>query len=284
MIKNLEMYCISIDDSDLNLIKNLNYIPVGLGNKKFSNEWTTDTMGENISHKNKWYTELTFHYYFWKNKLPLLKDNTWVGFCAYRDYWVNQNEYKIYKNDPKNYQSNNTNRYNEIKDIALDLVPDEWNNYETILGDEVFLNNMKFMKMIKYGKLSLMRNPKAIFKSGRTIRWHFDMFHGNGLIDRASNLLENSEKKDFIKFINKQNSFNRGCMFICKSKKILNAFYNSLFPWLERCEKEFGFDQKEYNQTRIYAYLAERYIPYWFKKHSNYHIWPTLSFNIPRKK
>ena len=84
--------------------------------------------------------------------------------------------------------------------------------------------------------------------------------------------------------INKENSFNHGCMFVCKSKKIMNDFYNSLFPWLERCEKEFGFDLEGYGQTRIYAYLAERYIPFWFKKYSNYLVWPILSLNIPRKK
>ena len=95
------------------------------------------------------------------------------------------------------------------------------------------------MKIIKYGKLSLIRNPKAIFKSGRTIKWHFDMFHGNGLIDQAANLLENSERKDFIEYINKNNSFNRGSMFVCKSKNIMNRFYGSLFPWLERCEEKF---------------------------------------------
>ena len=30
-------------------------------------------------------------------------------------------------------------------------------------------------------------------------------------------------------------------MFICNSKKILNNYYNSVFPWLKKCEKEFGF-------------------------------------------
>ena len=110
------------------------------------------------------------------------------------------------------------------------------------------------------------------------------MFHGNGLIDQAANLLEESEKNDFVNYINEKNSFNRGNMFICRSKDIMNKFYNSLFPWLERCEKKFGFNLKGYGQTRIYAYLAERYIPYWFKKHSKHLVWPALSFNIPRKK
>ena len=284
MTDKLKMYCISIDEKDLDLIVRLGYIPVGLGNSNFSDKWLKDSAGINISHKNKWYTELTFHYFFWKNELPYISDNTWVGFSAYRDIWVNQKEYVNYSLDPINFQNNNTNRYKDIENIALKEVPYEWGDFETILGDEIFLNKIKLIKIIKYGKLSLLRNPKAVFKSGRTIKWHFDMFHGNGLIDQAANLLESSEKKDFIKFINENNSFNRGNMFVCKSKNIMNKFYESLFPWLERCEKKFGFDLKGYGQTRIYAYLAERYIPFWFKKHTKHLVWPALSFNIPRKK
>ena len=237
MNNKIDMYCISADENDLKLIENLNYKPVGLGTSNFSSKWITDNKGENISFKNKWYGELTFHYYFWKNLLNKSPDKIWIGFCAYRDIWVNYEEYLKFKNDPINYQNRNTNRYNEIQEIALKEPHDSWSNFEVILGDEIYLDNMKIMKIIKYGKLSLLRNPKAIFKSGRTIRWHFDMFHGNGLIDLAADLLNENEKEDFKKFINTNTSFNRGNMFICKSKIIMNKFYNSLFPWLEKCEK-----------------------------------------------
>ena len=69
MRNNIDMYCISPDEKDLNLIENLNYIPVGLYPSSFSDKWIRDNNGENISFKNKWYGELTFHYYFWKNIL-----------------------------------------------------------------------------------------------------------------------------------------------------------------------------------------------------------------------
>lgn len=284
MNNNINMYCITSDENDLTLIENLKYIPVGLGSSNFSDKWIRDNKGDNISYKNKWYGELTFHYYFWKNLLNKSTDNIWIGFCAYRDIWVNYEEYLKYKNDPINYQNNNTNRYQEINEIALKEPNDSWSNFEVILGDELYLNNMKVMKLIKYGKLSLLRNPKAIFRSGRTIRWHFDMFHGNGLIDAAADLLNENEKEDFKNFINTNTSFNRGNMFICKSKKIMNEFYSSLFPWLEECEKKFGLNLEGYGKTRLYAFLSERYIPYWFKKYTNYLVWPALSFNIPRKK
>ena len=57
-------------------------------------------------------------------------------------------------------------------------------------------------------------------------------------------------------------------MFIAK-KKIVQNWFDALFPWLERCEKVFGFnDLKGYDTTRLYAFLAERYLSFWFKKYS----------------
>ena len=44
----LQMYCLAIDDSLKNKIKELNYIPVGLGDNKFSEDWLRDNTGKNI--------------------------------------------------------------------------------------------------------------------------------------------------------------------------------------------------------------------------------------------
>ena len=65
----LQMYCLAIDDSLKNKIKELNYIPVGLGDYNFSEEWLRDNTGKNIAEKNKYYGEYTFHYWLWKNQL-----------------------------------------------------------------------------------------------------------------------------------------------------------------------------------------------------------------------
>ena len=71
-------------------------------------------------------------------------------------------------------------------------------------------------------------------------------------------------------FVNNEVSFNPHNMFICKSKKLLSSYYNEVFPWLERCEQLFGFeDLKGYGLTRIYGFLAERFMSYWFKKMPN---------------
>ena len=47
-MQNAKMYCLSIFNNTLPVIKKLNYIPVGLGNDKFSNHWLRDNTLENI--------------------------------------------------------------------------------------------------------------------------------------------------------------------------------------------------------------------------------------------
>ena len=67
-----------------------------------------------------------------------------------------------------------------------------------------------------------------------------------------------------------KNAFNPHNMFFCK-KEILKNYYEVVFPWLEKCESVFGFnDLKGYGLKRIYGFLAERFLSYWFTK--NYKI------------
>ena len=50
---NLIIYCSCLQNANLEIIKNLNYIPVGLKNNDFSKEWLRDNTKENISKKNQ---------------------------------------------------------------------------------------------------------------------------------------------------------------------------------------------------------------------------------------
>ena len=68
-------------------------------------------------------------------------------------------------------------------------------------------------------------------------------------------------------------------MFICKSKNIMNQYYKSVFKWLKKCENIFGFKDGNYGETRIYAFLAERYLSFWFNKYSNCLTWPIFYFD-----
>ena len=261
-MQNLKMFCICIHNQLLDKVKTLNYIPVGLGDGQFDSEWIKDNLGKNISKKNKFYGEYTFHYWFWKNELKKIIDDNWVGFCAYRRFWLNDK-----------FENNQDLKF---KDRVLNKIPKIWNDYDVILGDKIYVNDIKWTKILKYGKTSLFRNPRAIFKKNRNIKFHFDMFHGNGVIDKAIDVLNNNDKEDFREFVRSNKSYNQGNMFICKSKKIMTKYYEAVFEWLNECEKVFGFNLDGYGKIRIYGFLAERFLPFWFNKYSNYLEWPII--------
>jgi hypothetical protein len=91
------------------------------------------------------------------------------------------------------------------------------------------------------------------------------------------------ERNDFRIFINKQ-SFNKENMFICRSKKVIKEYYKSVFPWLQRCENIFGFNLSTWHEIRIYAFLAERYLSYWFNKYTIVKEWPIFFYDTNKNK
>ena len=84
------IYCLTLEPGHEQLIKRLSYIPVGLGNKKFSKDFLTDKDGLSISQKNPNYGEYTFHYWLWKNYLDKI-ETEWIGFCQYRKFFTKKN-------------------------------------------------------------------------------------------------------------------------------------------------------------------------------------------------
>ena len=61
-------------------------------------------------------------------------------------------------------------------------------------------------------------------------------------------------------------------------------YYDCIFEWLFNCEKIFGFeDLKGYETKRLYAYLAERYLSFWFKKYSSCLEWPYTFLDTEKK-
>ena len=51
------MFCLSMEPNHLKIIKEFDYLPVGLGKKDFSVDWFLDNKGDNISQK-----KMTFYY------------------------------------------------------------------------------------------------------------------------------------------------------------------------------------------------------------------------------
>ena len=85
-----------------------------------------------------------------------INKNDWIGFCAYRRFWLNEKDNQI-----KNLK---------FQDKILNKIPKIWSNYQVILGDQIYVDDIKWSKILKYGKISLIRNPKSILKKNRNIK------------------------------------------------------------------------------------------------------------------
>ena len=264
-MNNLQIYCVT--DKDFSYLKNLPYKLAGVGKSNFSKEYYLANTNDNIDYKEKYYSELTFHYWFWKNKMENLDSGNWIGFCQKRRFWIKKN---ILKNDITSHN---------LKNFILSEPPEEWKNYNSVICDPIYVNGVNKVKLLKRGFKSLIRDPRIFFnKDKQTIKLHFDMHHGYGNLDKAINLLDDSDRDEFRSYVENQVCFNPNIMFIAKID-IANQWFGKLFPWLFRCEKIFGFENlKGYDTQRLYAYLAERYLSFWFKKYSKYIEWPHVTF------
>ena len=267
-MKNIKIYCITLNNEHYEKINQLGYLPVGLGNKIKSKSFLRDNTNNNISEKNPFYGEYTFHYWLWKNRI-LENEKNWIGFCQYRKHWADKNE------------STNLKTLDDLNKILLKKITTNYNQYESILGEEIFINQFRASKFIKKNLKTMIINPSLFFnKNKRSIKFHFDMMHGEGNLNKAIKLLNNVDQGDFKDFVNTEVSFNPHNMFICKSYKILESYYSALFPWLSDCEKIFGFNLESYGLKRIYGFLAERYMSFWFKKYTKYTTAPIIFKDI----
>ena len=251
---NLTNFCLTLDPDHEDLIKKLSFIPVGLGKEKFSNSCISDKQGENISNKNLFYGEYTFHYWIWKNYLNKIKTK-WIGFCQYRKFFS------------KNLLIKKDLTFEEFRDVLVDYVEPSLENYDCILGNKFSVQNYKFSKILKNHLTEFLMSPELFFnKKKRTLKFHFDLFHGKGNLDLAINQLNEIDKIDFKDYMYSNTEFHPHNMFICKTE-ILKKYYDTIFPWLKRCENVFGFNNLDgYGKKRIYGFLAERFLSYWFSK------------------
>ena len=249
----MKNFCLSIYNSHYESFKRLNLIPVGLGNEFFNNEWLNDKGDINISKKNSNYGEYTFHYSLWKNKA--INYNNWISFCTYRRFWT------------KNY-SKKINSFDELNQLIIKEPEKNWSDYEVVLGHPLIFKKIKNIKLIKRNPIEILKKPSMLFKN-TTLEDQFRVFHGSYYLDIALKLLPEIYRNKFITYLNghKLNPYN---MFICKSSKILFQFYEEIFPWLFNCVKYFN--EKEvigYEKKRIYGFVAERFLRFWFLENFN---------------
>ena len=267
-MENLKIYCVT--NREINSIDKKNYNFGWVGKEPAPNGYITCRENNDIFYKEKHYSELTFHYWYWKNLLAS-ETSKWVGFCQKRRFWIKE---KI---------TTKVISLNDLKTNLLDTIPEKLNNYDSFICEPINVNNVKKIKLFKRGFKSIIKNPSLLFNpSKQSLMLHFDMHHGYGNLKKSIEFLDPLDQSDFYYFVKNSTSYNPHIMFISKPS-IINSWFSILFPWLERCEKHFGFkDLKGYDTQRLYAYLAERYLSFWFQKYTNYKSMPWIFFDMSK--
>ena len=66
-----------VTNKPIKFLENFNYKLCAVGKNNFSKKYLRCDTGNNIYNKEKHYSELTFHYWYWKNKLDINNEN-WI--------------------------------------------------------------------------------------------------------------------------------------------------------------------------------------------------------------
>ena len=119
---DLEIYCVT--NKAVPFIEGTNIFLAGVGKEKFTKDYILSNTGINIYNKESYYSELTFHYWYWKNRLDV-NNNKWIGFCQKRRYWI--------KSESQNSYINKENIHKLLKDFATATLVDFIKRKMTIL-------------------------------------------------------------------------------------------------------------------------------------------------------
>ena len=186
-MSDLNIYCIT--NKRLKFLEDFCYNLAWVGQNKIPNNYLGCNNKINIYYKEKYYSELTFQYWYWKNLLNLEKKE-WIGFCQKRRFWIKKNS-KILDISKSN-----------IKENLLTESHENWKSYESIICNPIDISGAKKIKIIKRGWKNLLKDPFILFnKDKENIALHFDMHHGYGNLDLAIEEVQEQDKKEFRKFV-----------------------------------------------------------------------------------
>ena len=113
---------------------------------------------------------------------------------------------------------------------------------------------------------------------GLPVRYHdFHAIYSCSNFDFVEFHLSYKDLEIDIKNLDKSNMFEYLKNFPLQIEESIQYFSN------KKCEKIFGFNLEGYGKTRMYAFLAERYLSYWFNKYTKPLLWPVIFFDITKK-
>ena len=126
--KNLKIYCVT--NKEVNFINDKTHILSWAGDESPPENYVSCNTGENIYYKEKFYSELTFHYWYWKNILPNEDEDDCIVFCQKRRYWI-----KV--SSEKNINKQNLNDYLITEPLK------NWSEYDAIICKPIKVSLMQ---------------------------------------------------------------------------------------------------------------------------------------------
>ena len=214
-------------------VKNPVYKILSVGNNTelIGDNILRDDSGDNISHMNKFYSELTGYYWVWKN----YQTKDWVGFCHYRRY------FNFFDNIP------------DLNSMDCDvIVPQEIYCYPSPLEQYGACHNIKDLEMVCDIAHKKYNIPKSIIDevlTGKTL-YLFNMF-----IMKKEIFNEYCEFMFDVlnEYLNKHN--------ITNFNDVVDMIENNKIEYL----KEFKPNSEISYQARIGGFLSERLFNIWLK-------------------
>jgi len=207
-----------------------------------------DDTGENISTKNRYYSELTGTYWIWKNTRQEV-----TGTCHYRRFFTAQPEPFLYKLKrllyyPAGlYKKRHGLIYTENTDLFVPRI----------------LNEQELSKLLNSYDAILPQARKLKY----TVETHYHRYHNIRDLKLLETIL--SEKyPDYLKafsiFLNGKRIYANN-MFILKDNEY-QKFMAWLFDMLFEFEQRIDLNNYTDYQKRIFGFIAERLLNIWFIK------------------
>lgn len=232
------------------LIQDDIYQPIMAGSKfvENSNQIQGDNTGDNISIKNKNYSELTGLYWVWKNSTADI-----VGSCHYRRYFTAQPEPFFYR----------------LKRLLYYPVGLYKKRYGLIYTGNTSFFIPRILNQIEIE--TLMTQYDAILPQARMLRYsveeHYKRYHNiQDLVLLESILLQKyPDYIDSYHMLLKSRSLYANNMFVLH-KHHFNEFMEWWFDILFAFERQTDISRYTGYQERVLGFIAERLLNLWFIK------------------
>lgn len=234
----------------LNLPPLYEYLMCGNTNKELTPTSNGDDSADNISYKNKYYSELTGIYWAWKNT-----NSNIIGFCHYRRFFTA-------KADPQ---------FHTLKRWLYILS----GMYRRRTG-LIYTSNVKFFKdkfLTSEETQDILKEHDAILPHPRLLKTTVEEHYAHHHDINDLNILKNAIDKIYPTFINAyyevlQNKYlYANNMFIMK-KDDFEMFMKWWFDLLFEIEKNIDLNTKVGYQERALGFIAERLLNIWIVHNS----------------